>query len=41
MEKGIVKILVKPPEIIQRDNKDMWWLKPGRVHSTVSPPWLK
>lgn len=29
MEKGIVKILAKPPEIVQRDNKDMQSLKDG------------
>lgn len=29
MEKGIVKTLAKPPEIVQRDNKDMQSLKDG------------
>lgn len=40
MEKGIVKILAKLPERVQRD-KDIRSFKPGEVHSVVSPLWLK
>lgn len=41
MEKRIVKILATLPKRVQRDNKDIWSLKPGEVHSIVSPIWLE